>query len=495
MDQINAELGKETMIVLPCGPVIGRRRGGVTAFHRVPYAMAPIGPRRFAVPVPPAPWSAPRDCTRPGPMPPQLPSRLAKVMGEYDCAQDEDCLHLDIWVPADAGKGTPVFVFLHGGAFMTGGGSMPCYDGHALAEASGMIVVTVSYRLGALGFLPIAGIAPANLGLHDQLAALRFIREAAPALGGDPETITVAGQSAGAYSIALMLANGLGRDLFRRAILMSAPLGLDLPHEGQTADLAERYLAALDIASGDRDALNRVPVAALLRAQAEVARADARQPGDIAPPFLPVIDGDLVTGDPNAALGAGAAAWCDVVIGSTREEMAAFYVDNPALAAIGDDVVAGAFQRAYGAGAAVELEKARARRAPALPPAVLGDLVTDRLFARPNLDFAAAQTAHGGAAHAYRFDWQSPMPGVGACHCIDLPFLFGAGEIWLDAPMVASADRREILDLARLFSGSLAAFAATGDPNRAGLPVWPAFGQARMVQFFDRLTEASSPVG
>jgi len=189
------------------GRVRGLDLGNVVHVSNLPYAHTPVGPRRFDLPHPPQPWGDVRDGTEPTPVPPQLPSRLAAVMGEYPAAQSEDCLKLDIWVPKGAAQALPVMVFIHGGAFMTGGGGLPCYDGAVLAHRGQVIVVTVSYRLGMLGFLVLENIAPPNLGLHDQMAALRFIRREIASFGGDADSVTVVGQSAGALSIAAFLAN------------------------------------------------------------------------------------------------------------------------------------------------------------------------------------------------------------------------------------------------------------------------------------------------
>ncbi|WP_316208029.1 carboxylesterase family protein, partial [Bradyrhizobium sp. SZCCHNR3008] len=175
----------------PFGRLRGARSEGVTAFRRVPYAEAPVGPLRFEMPSVPPRWGGVRDAVAAGPIPPQNPSRLDVVMGTYDVEQSEDCLHLDVWTGHAAGDRAPVLVFIHGGAFMTGGGSLPCYDGGILAKDNGLVVVNVSYRLGILGFFPHPGLGGLNLGLHDQVAALRWIAQAISVFGGDPQRITV----------------------------------------------------------------------------------------------------------------------------------------------------------------------------------------------------------------------------------------------------------------------------------------------------------------
>lgn len=480
------------VIDTPYGALIGTRSDGIVRVSRVPYAMPPVGQRRFRLPEPVRPWDKPLDCTRESAVPPQLPSRLAKVMGDYPARQNEDCLHLDIWLPENRSADTPVFVFLHGGAFMTGGGSLPCYDGALLAKGTAMIVVNVSYRLGALGFLPIKGVAPANLGLHDQIAALRFIREIAPALGGDAANITVAGQSAGALSIALLLAAPAHRTLFKRSIMMSAPLGLDLPTVEASERLGQDYMGALGLAPDDRAGIEAQPIERLIAAQLELLKANVGAPGDVTPPFLPVIDGEIVPVNPREALVGGAAADADVMVGTTREEMTAFHYGDEGLAKVADDVAVAAFRRRYGDEAERAMRDARARRMPGTGLALLGDLMTDTVFAEPSLAVARAHAEKGRSPYVYRFDWQSPTPGIKACHCIELPFLFGNLDTWRTAPMLAGADMRELADLSRIFQGALAAFARSGRPEGQGLPAWPDHGTRRIVQHFDSLIEAAA---
>jgi len=480
------------IIETPYGALIGARSEGVVRLTSVPYAMPPIGHRRLRLPEPIRAWTEPLDCTGEGSIPPQLPSRLAKVMGDYPVRQDEDCLHLDIWMPEVREAATPIFVFLHGGAFMTGGGSLPCYDGALLAKNTSMIVVNVSYRLGALGFLPIEGIAPGNLGLHDQIMALRFIRDIAASLGGDSANITTSGQSAGAFSIAVLLASPTHSSLFNRSIMMSAPLGLELQNRDATERLGLKYMTALGLRPGDRAGVEALPIGHLMSAQLEVPRAHAPAPGQVTPPFMPVIDGELILADPLETLTNGTASAHEFMIGTTREEMAGFYYRDDGLAAIEDKLAAAAFDRRYGEEAAKAMSEARARRVPGSGLALLGDLVTDMVFTEPSLAVARAQAKKGAAPYVYRFDWQSPMPGIQACHCIELPFLFGNLETWQAAPMLSGADMREVADLSRIFQGALAAFTRSGRPEGPDLPLWPDHVTPYVVQYFDKVIRASS---
>jgi para-nitrobenzyl esterase len=189
-----------SLVHTPNGTLQGLVSDGVTRFRGVPYATA----ERFAPPVPAPAWSGVRDATSHGPIAPQPPSRLRTAMGDYQRPQAEDCLTLTIATPSTEGA-RPVIVWLHGGAYLSGAGSLDWYDGGPLARDGDCVVVGVNYRLGALGFLKLLGLAEGNMGLLDMLAALRWVRDNIAAFGGDPARVTVMGQSAGAHAIMLLL--------------------------------------------------------------------------------------------------------------------------------------------------------------------------------------------------------------------------------------------------------------------------------------------------
>jgi len=470
----------------PFGRLRGTKSEGVTSFRGVPYAEAPVGPKRFEMPTPIQPWKGVRDATLAAPVPPQNPSRLDAVMGAYAADQSEDCLHLDIWTSPEAGVRAPVLVFIHGGAFMTGGGSLPCYDGRILARENGLVVVNITYRLGILGFLPYAGFGGLNLGLHDQVAALRWVSQAIDAFGGDPERVTVIGQSAGGFSIAALSAATEGSRLFKRGVLMSAPVGIKLHTPDESKPIIAGILDVLGLGLNDIDKLRTMPTDKMLEGLRALAKRPPAIQGDITPPFMPVLDDALVPHDPSKSIQMGNAAWCDMMIGVTREEHAAFLASNPSLDKLSDDELEILFRRKVGDDAKSTIAGIRATRVPATPRTILGDFHSDEMFAKPSVAIAGTQSKLGRRAYTYFFDWQSPNPELGACHCIDLPFLFGNFDVWQAAPMVRGADWREVDDLSRLFRGSVAAFAEAGDPNGRGLPHWPAYGTDQNILHFDR---------
>jgi para-nitrobenzyl esterase len=433
-----------------------------------------------------------RDATSDGPIAPQNRSRLAHIMGDFERPQGEDCLSLTIWCPDPAPASCPVLVWIHGGAFTTGAGSLPWYSGESFAR-SGLVFVALNYRLGALGFLALPGVSPGNLGLLDQVAALRWVQENIVAFGGDPATVTVMGQSAGGGSIGALLAMPAARGLFRRAIMQSAALQRINPSPDEAAQSERRFLEILGVSPDRPERLREIPVSDLLAAQGDLARASARL-ADPVTPFRPLLDGHVVTAAPVAAARNGAAASIDVLIGTTREEMAAFYSMDARAAQIDESTVREEFVRLFGTRGDDYCAEYRRTRLDRRPAAVLGDLYTDRLFRNPSLEFAEAQAAHGRAAYVFRFDWQSPS-GFQACHCLELPFVFDNLAHWTDAPMLAGADAAESAQLARCMQRAWAAFALHGNPEHDDLPGWRPYDLAhRTTMRFDVVVEPAGDV-
>jgi para-nitrobenzyl esterase len=474
------------------GPVRGRWENGVALFRGVPYAAAPVGTLRFEPPAPCPAWSGMRDASENGPIPPQPPSRLNMVMGDFSRPQSEDCLTLTIATPAADGAKRPVLVWLHGGAFLSGAGSLDWYVGSTFARTGDIVSVGVNYRLGALGFLRLDDVSPGNLGLMDQIAALRWIRQNIAAFGGDPEQVTVAGQSAGSGSIVYLMTLAETEGLFRRVILQSAPLGLKPSSEEKSARVAALLLKALDIAPGDAARLKNVPADRMIAAQLEVMKAERRF-AESEPPFIPCIDGALIKGDYMPLVARGAAAKVDVMIGTTREESAAFFAFDPSVQAATRAQLEERAKALLGDSHAAYLDELARIRPTATPYALLTDLTGESTFRRPSLHFADYRAAQGRPAYVYQFDWQSPMPGIAACHCLEIPFMFDNPEAWTNSPMLKGADAATVAALSRTMNRAWAAFARTGDPNHDGMPRWRPYETARRETMrFDSVVE---PVG
>lgn len=411
---------------------------GVRRFLGVPYAAPPVGHLRFALPQPPPPWSGVRDATQRGAIAPQIvptPEEWEKALPGLDIQpligadqkQGDDCLVLNVWAPLDAPAPAPVTVFIHGGAFTGGSGAADVYDGSAFARA-GVVCVTINYRLGIEGFLPIPG-APTNLGLRDQILALQWIQANVAAFGGDPSNVTVFGESAGAMSVANLLASPLANGLFRRAIVQSGhgDMVRPIPVAQRLVGKLAKILRVRPTIEGFRsctlsqtlDAQRKI---SLPTARIDLRNADKREPAFGLSRFLPVYGDDVLPEHPIAALKNGAGADVELLIGTNTEEMNLYFVPTGVRRKIGKFLAhfvakraepkAKTILKAYG----IDDRKKR-------PGDAFTEALTDLVFRLPARRFAAA---HRGRTHVYDFSWRSSAyeGALGACHAIELPFVF-----------------------------------------------------------------------
>lgn len=414
-----------------CGPMLVDDDGILVKAHAIAYATA----QRFAAPVPAPRHSDVLDATRRGVACPQLPSRLDFVNGPIadSLAKSENCQVLSVTAPHDA-QGLPVMVWFHGGAYVSGSGEAPKYDPDALVTEGRVVVVTVSYRLGIFGYLNFAG-GEANLGLRDQILALRWTRQHIAAFGGDPSRVTIFGQSAGGDSVLSLILSSQTAGLFSRAILQSAPLGLRTGRQAMTAAMRDAVTAALaGVAPGE------ATVEQLLDAQT-AAVTTAQRFGLLGGfPFAPIAGLDPLppAADESRVL-ADAAGRVEILVGYTRNDADAFVAMDPRgrrLARLG---LPG---------------RAVAR--------LLGGVLTRRIFGGPALELAKFWTSNGGAAAIFRVDWSPPGAPLRACHCIELPLLFGTPQGWADAPMLGPEPDPIDPELACKVRGYWAAFAHHG---------------------------------
>jgi carboxylesterase type B len=458
-----------------CGPVRGSWDGETAVFRGIPYAASPVGHLRFAAPRPAAAWDAPRVATTSGPAAPQGRSPLAAVLGESVFPQAEDgCLTLDVYTPKPGAGALPVLVWIHGGGFTTGYGSGPRQSGSGLAARSGLVVVTVNYRLGPLGYLYLAdhgeGFGAGNFGLLDQISAVRWVRDNIASFGGDPANITLAGHSSGALSAAAVAVSPEAAHLVRRAILLSPQLAGVASTEAATAAASE-YLDVLGVAAGQLGELRRIPAEQLVKAADALA---ARKGPAGATPAL-VAGGSAM---PRAVLDAfadGGLPGTDLLVSTVRDEARGFVFADPGMRSIGREPVIGLLRQHAGERAAAVYDHYAARRPGAAPCDVAADALTDLLFRLPAVRLCEIRAEAGAPAFACEFGWESPAAGFGACHGVDLPFLLGDSSAWADAPVMAGADPDRVRPLALAYQELLASFARTGRPAGSEPDAWPPY--------------------
>lgn len=459
------------------GPVRGSVHNGVRIFRGIPYAAAPTGARRLRLPEPPVPWDRVLDAASYGPAAPQERGR-PELGASRGTPMDEDCLTINVTTPLAGAAPRPVLVYFHGGAFTSGAASAPAYDGTNLVLGGDVVYVCMNYRLGALGFMDFRRYATeehpfdVNLGLADQVAALRWVQRNIARFGGDPQNVTVFGESAGAMSITALMCVPSAEGLFHRAFAQSAA-----PATAYGPGLPEQWAGNLVQLLGVRDgdaaaALATLPAARLVSATARLTRhvAPAAAPGTRA--VAPVVDGDFLPLHPIDAFRTGKAHRIPLVIGNMFREGALF--DRI------EDVLPTTPER---------IEAMFARTEPGLRHQVLAaypgypdkaaavDVGGDAVFWLPSVQVAEAHSGHA-PTFSYRFDYAPRMAhllGLGATHGMDIPAVFGNYDAGLGRFLTSLGGRRTAVSVGNRFRGALLRFARTGDPG----PMWPAYDTAR----------------
>ncbi len=459
------------------GKVQGYEQDPISVWKGIPFAQPPTGELRFRPPLPPEPWTGVRETTAFSPMAPQVAAMGTSLVGAMGAERSvdprpisEDCLYLNVWSPGADGEKRPVMVYIHGGAFTLGSASDPWYDGTSFATRHNIVVVSINYRLGILGFVSLKDLAGAdagytgNCGLLDQIAALRWVRENISAFGGDPDQVTVMGESAGAMSIGALLGMPAAQGLFRRAILQSGAAG-NLATRPQATKVAQALLAKLDLETSQLSALADVPLETLLKIQPELGR----EFGGVQA-FSPLIDGETLPQHPLAMIAQGSAADVAILAGTNRDEWRLF-----AMMSGGSKVDEGQLKRIFGDAAQQALATYTEARADRSPETAWIDIMGDLVFRVPAIRLAEGQVRQGAPVWMYRFDWESPAFGgaLGAAHAMDVPFVFNT----LDTPLsrMFTGDSPDRQPLADLMHASWAAFIHSGNPAIASLPAWPLY--------------------
>jgi para-nitrobenzyl esterase len=487
---------QKVSIMIEKGAVVGRQ-STATSFLGIPYASPPVGKLRWSAPQPVSPWAEPRDASRIGNVCPQVVLALFAVPGPKpgDVQGEEDCLYLNVYTPAKARPDSrlPVMVWIHGGAFTVGSGS--AFDGSVLAAKYGLVVVTMNYRLGALGFLALAGLnsegkgeRSGNYGLLDQQAALQWVKTNIGAFGGNGQNVTIAGESAGGMSVCAQLASPRAAGLFQRAIIQS---GLcESPGNAVTVAEAEsrnvEYVRKLGCSATDIDCLRRVEPAKLLS-----TKVPGRRPVSNLV-WSPVYESGVLPLKLKTAFSQGKFNRVPVLAGTNHDEGRLFVsVVSPN----GKPVTA----VQYWGGTGLLVGAANTRkvllqypfRTYGTPALAFATMFTDGVFSCPA---ERVDNALSKYVPVYAFEFSDPqaatslkapadLPGLGSFHSSSQVYAFQSAIPGIAAPSMFSSAQRKLSDE---FSGAWAAFVATGDPRAAGAPGWPKFGSSRGdVQEFD----------
>jgi para-nitrobenzyl esterase len=472
------------------GKVQGLEKDGVLQFRGIRYATA----ERFGAPQAVAPWDDVYDATTFGPIAPQNASGLESMLGAKPSPSSEDCLSLNIFTPALDDGARPVMLWIHGGAFTAGTGSIPWYNGTKLVRTGDVVVVTINYRLGALGFSALDGLGAeyagsGNRGLQDQIAAIDWVRDNIEAFGGDPARITVFGESAGGMSVAALLGVPGLPDRIVGAIPESGAA-----HAVRAADTAARVtelvLDELGLGTADAEALLAVDLAHLLAAQEKVNARVVRELG-FRLPFAPVVDGTVLPRHPVEAVRDGAAAGVHLLVGTTANEYNLFHMMERAGGAMDADRLHSRVAKVVGEAADDVIDVYRETHPGANEDDVWCAFATDWIFRIPAIRLAEAHAPQQPDTYSYLFTYESTAfdGALRACHAIEIPFVFdnldrGGAQFFLGA--IEDSTR----GLARATSRAWLAMARNGTPQHDGIPTWEAYrADHRAVMELGRTTQ------
>lgn len=477
------------------GRVRGERLDGVNRFLGIPYAQSIAGRNRFAPPRPVEPWTGVRETVRYADSSPQQASELAGPTPVTPAFQPpayvepgNDCLALNVWTPEGADGSLPVMVWLHGGGWTSGSGSCFIYDGENLASRGDVVVVTVNHRLGASGLTDFSRILggefsdSSNLGIRDIIAALEWVRDNIAAFGGDPELVTIFGESGGGWKVATMLGAPSAKGLFHRAVIESGPLTRFLTPD-QADEIANAVLSELGVTPDTAETLHDITVEEITAAEARVLAGtpmSMRAPG-FPTGFWPVIDGDILHDHPFDSDTAPSNLDVPLLVGQNGTEFTLFMLGDRAAYSLD---AAGLEQRVagtFGRDAAPQILRTYRRDFPDYDPSGLWfRIFSDYAMGTLSSEIMDVRSIPGAApVYAYRFDWQTPIRDgtLYSPHTIEIPFVFDNATT--EAGIVMTGGGPEAAALAETVSSAWVEFARTGRPGAPGLPAWPEYSTER----------------
>jgi para-nitrobenzyl esterase len=478
----------ELIVQTKQGKLEGSKDNNIYIFKGIPFAAPPVGPLRWRATHPPLPWDGVRPALEYGSIAPQNPMPEGFISRGKPEPQMEDCLYLNVYTPGLDDKKRPVMVWIHGGAFSLGSGSEAMYRSTKLAERGDVVVVTINYRLGALGFLNLDHItggkipSTGNEGLLDQVAALEWVSANITRFGGDPDNVTIFGESAGGMSVASLMVLPCARGLFHRAIIESAVGAIARPLKNSIYT-AETFLKIAGLKAGDIDEIRALPIEKILKVQTIVARETDQ--GEA--PCIPVADGKVMPLMPLEAFSKGMAAKVPTLIGSNLDEQKLFSLMNPMHQRMDEDTLATLLKRNVPEDSIrmiIDLYRAEKekRNEKVTPFELYSAINTDIMFRNIALHITTAQRDNGVPAYNYLFTWKSPAAGgiFGATHALEVGFVFGTMDDGFCGTGV-EADR-----LSDRMQEAWAAFARTGNPSCKGMGTWPTYGNERNTMIISK---------
>ena len=475
------------------GKIRGYIGDGIQIFKGIPYAEPPIGDLRLNVPELKKPWDDVLEALKYKPVAPQPPP-FTNFFPPPPQSED-DCLSLNIWTPGCDNKKRHVMFWIHGGSHIYGSGRL--LGARALPRKGDIVLVSINYRLGPLGYLYIPG-APSNIGQLDQIAALTWVRDNIELFGGDSDKITIFGESAGATSICTLMTMPKAKDLFYRAISQSGavqPYAFELSDRETSAKL---MLKELDLEYNDLDGFRSLPVDKII--QALIKTQQKAFSNRIQLEFRPYVDDESLPQHPIKAIEEGYAKDIELIVGTNLEEWRFWRAFEPNFEKIGSSQLQKRITNLLKAVGEDEdklesiietYKKSREKINPSLNlHEIYEAFMTDSIFRIPSIKFAEAQSKHQKNTYMYLFNWKTPFENgrYGAMHALEIAFVFGA---FLDDYLFTFPKRTaETEVLSDKMMDAWISFAKTGNPNHANIPKWPTYDlEKRSTMIFDSKIE------